>query len=133
MEKTLEKIWKSLKRMHEMHHRHLASFEVEGLPDLESQSRERDIELGELLHNLTRMIRMAETNPEPRTETMLMSINDQLTLLLEENRVLENRVRDFRDQMKKTMSRISAGKKVIGSYRSPARIVNAPRVISVTN
>ena len=133
MEKEFIKIEETLDRLHSMQENHLHSFGKGAMPDLEKQSAERNIEMKRLMRSISDFILLAETKNDVKTESMLLVLNDHITLLIKQNKALETKVKKIRDDIKKGMKLVSKGKKVIGSYRSSAAISNKPKVISVTN
>lgn len=131
MEKEFKGVEETLKRLHELQENQLASFSEKAVPDLETQSSERNIEVGKLMKSLSDFMKLAENENGAATECMLTVLNNHVTILLEQNKALETKVKNFRDDIQKNMNQVSKGKKVIGSYRSSAAILNTPKVISL--
>lgn len=133
MEKQIKKIEDSLKRLYDLHEDHMVSFDKEALPDLEKQSYDREIEVGMLIKSIGKLLELSETRENRDRDSILYSLNDRITLLLEQNKSLTTKVAAYRDTLKKGMKQISKGKKAIHSYRSSQAVSNNPKVISITN
>ncbi len=133
MENEFKQIENTLNRLYYLQTNHLDAFDKNELPDLEKQSRERSREVDTLMRRITGFIKTAEKTNNTNTESMLVSLNNQITSLLEQNRALETKVKTFRDEIKNSMKRVSKGKQVIGSYKSSASALNNPKAISLTN
>jgi predicted nucleic acid-binding Zn-ribbon protein len=133
MEKKLQKIEETLNRLDNLHKTHMASFNREVLPDLEKQSVERAIEVKRLMKRISGLVQLAQTQTSATSESMMLSLNDRVTTLLEQNKALRTKVTASRDRIKNNLKQISKGKKVISSYRSSAAVSNNPRVLSITN
>jgi len=132
MEQAFKKVQETLNRLYEMHKSHMDAFDKELLPDLEKQSRERDIEVATLVKNVSNLAIKAENKTGINAESMILAINDRVTILLEQNKALQEKVTMVRDRLKNSMEQISKGKKVIRSYRSSAAVSNKPKAISIT-
>jgi len=133
MEKQIEKIEESLKRLHDLHKDHMASFDQKALPDLEKQSYDREIEMGLLIKRIGKLLELSETRKNGDRGSIFHRLNDRITLLLEQNKALTTKVTAYRDTLKNGMKQISKGKKAIHSYRSSQAVSNNPKVISITN
>jgi exopolyphosphatase/pppGpp-phosphohydrolase len=133
MEKEFYKIHETINRLYALQTGHLEAFKKKPIPDLEKQSAERGDEVVRLVKSVNKFVKMARNKQGVATESMLLSLNNKITTLLEQNKALETKVKDFRDRIKKNMKQVSKGKQVIGSYRSSNLVSNNPRVISVTN
>ncbi len=135
MEKEFLKVEETLNRLQDLHKSHIESFDQKILPDLEKQSKNREIEVGILIKSVSKLVKLAanQTGEGGNTESMILGLNDRVTNLLEQNKVLRTKVSALRDQLKKGMSQVSKGKKAISSYRSSEAVSNTPRVISITH
>lgn len=135
MKKEFLKVEETLNRLQDLHKNHIESFDQKILPDLEKQSADREIEVGILIKSVRELVDLAadQTGEGVNTESMIFRLNDRVTNLLEQNKVLRTKVSALRDQLKKGMNRVSKGKKAISSYRSSEAVSNTPRVISITN
>lgn len=135
MEKEFKKAEEALRRLHDLYNNHMESFGQEALPDLEKQSEDRGIEVGRLMESTSKLIKLIEkqTGEKADTESMILSLNDGVASLLEQNKGLETKVSAFRSKLKDDMNHLSKGKNAISSYRSSAAVSNDPRVISITN
>ncbi len=133
MEKKLKKVEETLNRLDDLHRTHMESFDKEVLPDLEKQSAERAIEVDRLMKRVGGLVKLAQTQTRATTESMMLSLNDRVTILLEQNKALRTKVKASRGQIENNLKQISKGKKVISSYRSSAAVSNNPRVLSITN
>jgi hypothetical protein len=110
------------------------SFEIgQELPDLALQSREREELTAKLMRKINFFTKMVNKQKPPNSEVMLIQIHESLNHILEQNRVLEAKVRQLRDHIGKSMSQVSRGKQMIGRYRSSVVMSKAPKVISITN
>ncbi|MBA3011062.1 MAG: hypothetical protein KKF12_06520 [Proteobacteria bacterium] len=132
MEKEFKKIDETLNRLYELHKSHMDSFDKSLLPDLEKQSKERDIEVATLVKTVSNLAMKAENKTGTTAESMILAINDRVTVLLEQNKALQTKVSVIRERLKKGMEQISKGKKVIHSYRSSAAVSNTPKAINIT-
>ncbi len=133
MEKKLKEVEETLNRLDDLHRTHMASFDREVLPDLEKQSAERAVEVDRLMKRIGGLVKLAQTQTRTTTESMLLTLNDRVTTLLEKNKALRTKVQASRDGIGNNLKQISKGKKVISSYRSSAAVSNNPRVLSITN
>ncbi len=133
MEKKFTKVEETLNRLDDLHRTHMESFDREVLPDLEKQSAERAVEVDRLMKRVGGLIKLAQTQTMTSTESMMLTINDRVTILLEQNKALRTKVQASRDGIEDNLKQISKGKKVISSYRSSAAVSNNPRVLSITN
>ncbi len=132
MEKEFIQIKKTLKRLDDLHSSHLESFNNDSMPDLEKQSAERDTEVNNLKNSISHFITMAEIEPHTDAKSMMLFLNNRITTLLDQNNALEVKVTTYREKIRNSMKQISKGKQAIGSYGSPAGLVNKPKVISLT-
>ena len=133
MEKKLQRVEETLNRLDDLHRTHMESFDREVLPDLEKQSAERAVEVDRLMKRVGGLIKLAQTQTRTSTESMMLGLNDRVTILLEQNKALRTKVQASRDGIGDNLKQISKGKKVISSYRSSAAVSNNPRVLSITN
>jgi len=133
MENEFKIIETALNRLHDIQLSHLDSFDKKGLPDLEKQSEERNIEIDKLLKGINEFVELANEKQGASAETMLSFLSDKVTILLEQNKVLEIKVLAFKDGLKKGMKQISKGNQAISSYKSSNSVLNNPKVVSVTN
>lgn len=133
MEKELKKVEATINALYDLHQIHMASFDNEILPDLEKQSKDRELEVRTLVKCITRLIQTAEKETRTDVKSIILGLNERVTGLLEQNKALQKKVIVFRDELKERMNQVSKGKKVIGSYRSSAAVSNNPKVISITS
>jgi len=133
MEKEFKNIEDILNRLQGLQKNHLESFDKKVLPDLEKQSVERNIEVEKLMKNVSCFIKTAENKNSENAESMIHTLNDRITTLLEQNKALETKVHLFRDGIKNEMKQVAKGRKVIQSYQSSTAVSNNPNVISITN
>lgn len=112
---------------------HINSFDQELLPDLEKQCKERNLlveRLAETIGSFTQKVKQLKADED--TEETIMFIKTRISDLLKQNRALEKKVRHHKNGIKKSMKKITAGRKMISSYGSPALSSNIPKVISYT-
>ncbi len=133
MEKKLKKVEETLNRLDDLNRTHMESFDKKVLPDLEKQSAERAIEVDRLVKRIGGLVKLSQTQTRVATESMMLGLNDRMTILLEQNKALRTKVKASRDLIGNNLKQISKGKKVISSYRSSAAVSNNPRVLSITN
>lgn len=135
MEKEFKKVEDTLMRLQDLHKNHMESFDQKVLPDLEKQSKNREVEVGMLVKSVSKLVKLVEnqTGKGESTKAMILNLNNRVTTLLEQNKMLETKVSAFRDQLKKSMNQVSKGKSSISSYRSSTAVSNNPRVISITH
>ena len=133
MKKTLKKVEETLNRLDDLHKAHMKSFDKEVLPDLEKQSADRAIEVDRLMKRVEGLVKLSQMQTRENTESIIITLNERVTILLEQNKALITKVHASRDRIKNNMKQISKGKKVISSYRSSAAVSNNPRVLSITN
>ncbi len=133
MEKEFKKVEETLNRLDDLHRTHMESFDKDFLPDLEKQSADRAVEVETLVKRIGGLVKIAQTQTRADTESMMLTLNDRVTILLEQNKALRTKVHTSRDCIKNNLKQISKGKKVISSYRSSAAVSNNPRVLSITN
>ena len=132
-----------MNRLYDLHECHTVSFNQQDLQDLAKQSYDREMEVGLLIKRVKRVSKLIELSEEHTSEaqtgdkidthSILLSLNDRVTVLLEQNKALTTKVAAYRDTLKKGMKQISKGKKAIHSYRSSQAVSNNPKVISITN
>jgi uncharacterized phage infection (PIP) family protein YhgE len=130
MEKQFQQVKDSLNRLDLLHELHIESFRTDLMPDLESQTDERNHEFARLKKSLNKLLTRAETGNDINIEPMSVYVADQITTLLEQNRRLEQIVKGHRNELKKRMKQVSKGKKAIGFYGSADIAGNKPRIIS---
>lgn len=133
MEKNLKKVEETLNRLEDLHRTHMESFDRDILPDLEKQSAERAVEVDRLMKRVGGLAKLAQTQTRATTESMMLTLNERVTILLEQNMVLRTKVKASRGRIENTLKQISKGKKAIGAYRSSVVVLNNPRVLSITN
>jgi chaperonin cofactor prefoldin len=134
MEKEFNKIKTVIDQLSDLQLNHIESFDQQGvLPDLETQSSERETGFDNLKKKINAFNKMAQNNNSTQAQPMLVFINNRITTLLDQNKILEAKVKQYKDNIKSAMKKISKGKHVIGSYGSSANIAGNPRVISITN
>ncbi len=142
MQKEFNNIKMIIDRLQELQLSHISSFNKKGqLPDIEKQSFDREKAFNNLRKKITVFNTMAQvehaaqTQPqiESQTESMLILIKDKITTLIEQNTTLETKIKEYRNNIKTSMKKISNGRQVIASYRSSTKITNNPKVINVTN
>jgi hypothetical protein len=133
MENKFKHIEETLNRLHDLQASHLEDFNKKELPDLEKQSAERSHEVEKLMKSINGIVSIIEDTNGAASKSMVYFLNNKISTLLEQNKALEKKVQDFKDNMKKNMKKISKGKQAIGSYRSTAAVLNNPKVLSITN
>ena len=111
---------------------HIQSFSRELLPDLETQSMERNLAVGRLEKRIRAFLQNPENHPPLEVDDIMIDLKTRVSTLLKQNRTLEKQVRSHRDEMENSMKRLASGRKVFFSYGSPKSSSNMPRVISVT-
>ncbi len=133
MEEKLKDIEDTLKRLHKIQASHLEEFRKKDLPDLDKQSAERSLEVDKLMKSVNDVVTLIKNTDNATSESMVLFLNKRISTLLEQNNELEIKVKDFKNNLKNGMKKISTGKKVIGSYRSSAVVANDPKVLSISN
>ncbi|WDP89777.1 MAG: hypothetical protein HUN04_08660 [Desulfobacter sp.] len=130
MEKKFTHITGILDRLECLYSDHLDSFKGDELPDLDMQTRVRDLELKRLMAEISGFIKAAETNTQGHTESMLKCFHDRIADILEKNKTLERKVAAHKKELQKKMARVTRGRNAIGAYRTPGA---ANRVLSIAN
>ncbi len=138
MQKEFKKIKLIIDRLQALQLNHIESFNKNGqAPDIEQQSFDREKEFDNLKKKINIFNNMAQAelaeNTQSQTESMLIFIKDKITTLIEQNAALETKVKEYKNNIKNSMKKISNGRQLIGSYGSSAKITNNPKVISITN
>jgi len=133
MNKKFQQIRKTLNLLDKMQADHIDSFDTQLMPNLELQSEERKKTFNCLNQEFKLFLKNTEQFDDADTKTMVSFFIQRIEMLMNQNRLLEKKVREYRDNLKEHMKSISKGKKAIGSYGSPSSISNRPRAISLTN
>ncbi len=134
METEFNDIKQLLDSIHEMQQRHIKTFNTDHVqPDIEQQSAEREAAFNTLKQKVAGFITLTENSSHEDAKSMLAGINESISGLMEQNRVLEASVIKHKDRLQKNLKQISRGKQALGSYKSPAVVKNRPKVISLTN
>lgn len=134
MEKEIKNLESSIVSFERLQAKHLEALKDENsLPNLQQQTLERDAAIKNLMETVKCFIKKAERRDDINSEKLLLFFSNRITTLLEQNKVIEKRVKTIRDHIKKGMTQISKGKNVINSYRSSAAASIKPRVLSITN
>lgn len=118
--------------MDHIHEQHINAFDHELLPDLEAQSHERALAVERLENKITSFIKIVQGQQTPETDEGMISFIDRISALLQQNRILESKVRCHKEGIERSMKTISVGKKVLHSYGSPSFGLNRPKIISYT-
>ena len=89
MDKEFKNVEGILSRLDDLHKNHIKSFDHEGLPDLEKQTETREIEVGLLIKSIRKLVTLAkdQTGERANTESLLLKINNRVTILLEQNKL----------------------------------------------
>jgi len=117
MEKEFKKIQETINRLYDLQTDHLEAFRKKSIPDLEKQSAERSNEMARLIKSVNEFVKMAENESGTTMEPMLLSLNNKISTLLDQNKALETKVHDFRNGIKINMKKIEKGKRVSGISR----------------
>lgn len=134
MVNEFKKIEQAIKAYQRLQAEQIESFETgEDLPDLALQSREREALTARLMRRINFFVKMVNKQAPPNSEVMVIQIHNGLADILEQNRVLEDKVRQLRGQLQKSMAQLSKGRQVMGQYRSSVVRPKSPKVISITN
>lgn len=133
MNKDLQQIKDTLNRLDKIQISHIESFDMELMPDLELQLVERKKEFDKLNTVVSRFVKNGGLDNDTETQSMVYFFIECINTLLNQNKMLEKKVRAHRDYLQESMKRLSRGKLVIGSYGSPSSISNRPRAINLTN
>ncbi|MCP3941176.1 MAG: hypothetical protein GY710_06815 [Desulfobacteraceae bacterium] len=133
MEKEFKQVKESLNRLDSLYKNHMESFDNKELPNLEKQSSDRAIEVDKLMKKVGKLIDSVQAQANADTKSMIIALNDRVTILLEQNKVLKKKVDASREDIKKNMKHIAKGKKVINSYKSSGSVSNKPKVLNITN
>jgi hypothetical protein len=135
-----KQITQAIDDMDQLHQDHIEAFDHTLLPDLESQSRQRDQALRGLTQKITALINSvtnrslqgSKRRDKEETDACLAVFHARISNLLHQNRVLAQKVRQHRDGIEKSMKRNVAGKSILRSYGSVDLKLNRPRVMSFT-
>lgn len=135
METELKKLEASINEFEKLQEKHLdALTDEDKLPDLEEQTLERNIGITNLMETVSGFIKKAESQNHINTKSKILFFSNRITTLLDQNKVIETKVKNIRAQLKNKMTHISKGKKIISSYRSSSAETSIkPRVLSITN
>ena len=128
--KLIQNLIEELDRIHQ---KHIDSFDRELLPDLEQHCKERNEAIERLVTEMNRFVHAIGSLPDAETsDEGVISLMKGISTLLEQNRVLAEKVKSHKDDIERSMKRISSEKKVLHAYGSPSYLSNRPRVISYT-
>lgn len=133
MEIEFNKIKIALNELNELQSAHIESFDKSVPPDIERQSAEREKGFSNLKHRIDLFVRMTGTESNAETESMLQFFNNSITVLLEQNKTLEMKVRAYKESIRSNIQNLSKGKHAIGRYGSASVLTKNPRVINITN
>ena len=133
MKQAFEQTQTILKKLTGLNQAHLQTFDQAAMPDLDRQTRERASGIKELKASIDKLTKLANDCPGEETESMLVQIKTRISDILEQNRILTDRVLLLKAEIKSGMIRVSKGKTAIRSYSSPEKRAVNPRVISITN
>jgi hypothetical protein len=129
----LKEITKDLKRLDALYTEQIRSFDTEVLPDLETQTKEREKAYDQLKkHTATLLTGMKDKNIVKSHGAMEEMIN-HLKLLVKQNRTLKNKVQAHKKGLQTSMTRLKTGKKVMDAYRAPQSLRNRPKVLTIRN
>ncbi len=128
------KIQQSIDTYQALQAEQISSFDVgRDLPDLMSQSHEREVLTSKLMRRIGFFMKMVNKQRPPNSEVMLIQLNEGLVDILAQNQILEKKIKQLRDSIEKRMTQVSKGRQVMGGYRSSVAGYKTPRVISITN
>ncbi len=134
MTKNFQDIRETIGRLERIQTRHIESFDAELMPDLESQTLEKKKEFDLLKESVNQWVSTGELGNDGDTEPMVHYFIEQIQILLNQNKMIEKKVRAHKEFLQESLKKLSRGKQVIGSYGSPSTALNRPRAIDlITN
>nr|NJM03598.1 hypothetical protein [Desulfobacula sp.] len=132
MKRDFHSIKEAFRRLEKIHSRHLGSFDVEAMPDLGRQNLERKKEFDQFKEDMRQWLTINAPGMDTETQSMVQYMIDRIHRLLEQNKIMEKRVRRYKEDLQKKMKALSKGKQAISAYGSPPSILNRPRAINIT-
>ncbi len=133
MEQEFKQIQNILDELYEIQANHLESFNKTVLPDIEQQSADREKKFRHFKKRMVDFIHRTDARKDDKTESMLSFCSARITSLIDQNKSLETKVRNYRDRIRTEIGHLSKGKQVISKYGSPKGMSKNPRVISISN
>ncbi len=133
MNKEAQIIADNLNQLIKLQAGHIESFEKKLMPDLETQLAKRKKEFDKLKTTISRFIAQNEIVKDADTESMIIFFIDRINILMSQNKMLTRKVKIHKNGLRKSLTKISKGKKVMNSYGKLSPILNKPRAINVTN
>jgi hypothetical protein len=134
MEHKFDRVNAAISQLEEIQARQVESFDQLLMPDLETQTLEREQGFERVKQEVAGFIDLAGIEDTPdRAESMIRHLSDRISILLSQNETLTRKVNLHRDRLQDSMKGLVKGKKAIGAYGSPASVSNRPRAISFTN
>lgn len=133
MHKDITHIINILDRIDQMQASHIKSFETELMPDLASQLVQRKTEFEKLKESFALFISKARIAQIEDKEPIVKEFIERVNLLLEQNKILEKRTKDYKNNLQENIKNILKGRKAISLYGSPSSFSNKPRAINLTD
>lgn len=121
-----------LDRLDTLHDEHIRSFDESLMPDLETQSLEREEAIASLGATINTLLENTVSPVSDEAGENLAAIREKVRRILRLNRILSGRVKEHKQGIENSIRKISTGRKVLRSYGSPSMVLNRPKVISVT-
>ncbi|MBU1196508.1 MAG: hypothetical protein KKE62_11620 [Proteobacteria bacterium] len=133
MHKDINHITGILDTINQMQTAHIQSFETELMPDLASQLTQRKIQFDELKISFDLFISSILPHHTDNKEFIVAEFLERINVLLEQNKTLEKKIKNYKYGLQESIKEISRGRKAIGFYGSPSSSINKPRAINLTN
>jgi len=135
MNDKYDRVNDAISRFEEIQARQVEDFDKMLMPDLETQTLEREQGFEQFKQEVAGFIELVgqEDTPAGIKKSMILSLKDRIRKLLTQNEALTIKVKSHKEHLRQSMKGLAKGKKAIGAYESPAFISNRPRAINLTN
>ena len=119
MTDTIKNLKKSFDEYEDMQARHIRSFTSEGKPNIGQHHFERDQRFNNLRNDLTKVMHQINNNTTDDDRlNVAEGVRDRIQSVLDQDKILINRLSQYRKELIRHMGRMGHGKRALKGYQA---------------